>query len=182
MMGLPYSILPAEIDETSISDIDPVEFTAELAVKKVKKVIEVMHNRLPKWICGADTVIASAGKIFGKPANRQEAGEMLVKLSDKKHKVVTSVALYSGKEKKTDCRSSVCTVTFSAISNEEIEWYLNTNEWQGVAGAYRIQGLAACFISEIKGSPSTVAGLPLNDFYAMLKDNGYPFGAYAQGS
>jgi len=177
-MGLPYSILPARIDESLVSaGGNPVKLTAELAVKKVEKVIEVMHYRMPRWICGADTVVAAGGKIFGKPASRQEAGDMLKKLSGKRHKVVTSVALYSGKEKKTDCRSSVCTVAFSGVTEKEIEWYLNTNEWQGVAGAYRIQGLAACFISEIKGSPCTVAGLPLNEFYAMLRDNGYPYGA-----
>jgi septum formation protein len=64
-------------------------------------------------------------------------------------------------------------VFFSSLNNEEIEWYLDTNEWQGAAGAYRIQGLASCLISGINGSPDTVAGLPLNVFYAMLKDNGY---------
>jgi len=177
MLGLPFSILPALIDESKITQTNPVKLTAELAVKKVEKVIEVMNNRLPKWIFGADTVIAANGEILGKPANRQEAVLMLGQLSGKQHKVVTSIALYNGKEKKTDCRSAVCTVNFAPLKEEEIEWYIETNEWQGAAGAYRIQGLAGCFITEIKGSPSTVAGLPLREFYAMLKDNGYPYGA-----
>ena len=173
MLGLPFSILPASIDESQTDQSDPLKLTSELAVKKIKKVIEVMNNRIPKWICGADTVIAAGNKIFGKPSNREEAAKMLKKLSGKRHKVVTSVALYNGKEKKIDCRSTVCTVTFSSLTEEEIEWYVNTNEWQGVAGAYRIQGIGGCFITEIKGSPSTVAGLPLHEFYDMLKSNGY---------
>jgi septum formation protein len=177
MLGLPFSILPALIDESQLTHTNPVKLTAALAVKKVEKVIEVMNNRMPKWIFGADTVIAANGAILGKPANRQEAALMLRQLSGKQHKVVTSIALYNGKEKKTDCRSAVCTVNFAPLKEEEIEWYLETNEWQGAAGAYRIQGLAGCFITEIKGSPSTVAGLPLREFYAMLKDNGYPYGA-----
>jgi len=177
LMGIPFSILPALIDESQITQKDPRKLTAELAVLKVEKVIEVMKARLPKWICGADTVIATDSNIFGKPSDRDEAAKMLKKLSGKQHKVVTSVALYNGNQKKTDCRSAVCTVNFATLTNEEIEWYLNTNEWQGVAGAYRIQGLAGCFITQIKGSPSTVAGLPLPEFYVMLRDNGYPYGA-----
>ena len=176
-MGIPFSILPALIDESQIAQKDPRKLTAELAVKKVEKVIEVMKARMPVWICGADTVIAADSSIFGKPSDRDEAARMLKKLSGKQHKVVTSVALYNGNKKKIDCRSAACTVTFASLTDEEIEWYLNTNEWQGVAGAYRIQGLAGCFITQIKGSPSTVAGLPLPEFYVMLRDNGYPYGA-----
>jgi len=177
MLGLPFSILPAEIDESKITQASPLKFTAELAKRKVEKVIEIMKDRLPKWICGADTIIALDGKIFGKPANREEAAAMLRELSGKQHKVVTSVALYNGNNGKIDCRGATCTVAFARLTEAEIEWYLDTNEWQGVAGAYRIQELASCFITQIKGSPSTVAGLPLREFYVMLRDNGYPYGA-----
>ena len=177
MLGLPFSVLPALIDENSIQEKDPYKLTTELAVKKVEKVIEVMKDRLPKWICGADTVIFADDIIFGKPENREEASSMLKKLSGRRHKVVTSVALYNGNEKKIDHCSADCDVSFAPLSDDEVEWYLSTNEWQGVAGAYRIQGLAACFITEIKGTPSTVTGLPLQEFYAMLRSNGYPYGS-----
>jgi septum formation protein len=176
MLGLPFSILPALIDENPVMYTDPLKLTCELAIKKVEKVIEIMKDRLPKWICGADTVIAAGKKIFGKPENREEAAGMLRKLSNKQHKVVTSVAFYNGETKKIDSCSSCCAVTFAPLREEEINWYLDTNEWQGVAGGYRIQGLAACFITQIKGSPSAVAGLPLQEFYVMLKANGYPYG------
>jgi septum formation protein len=177
LLGLPFSILPAKIDESLGTQTNPLKFTTELAIKKVEKVIEIMNNRVPKWILGADTVISLNDKIIGKPASREEAGSMLKKLSGKQHKVITSMALYKGSTKKIDTNSASCTVTFAALSPAEIEWYLDTNEWQGVAGAYRIQELASCFITQIKGSPSTVAGLPLREFYAMLRSNGYPYGA-----
>jgi septum formation protein len=177
LMGLPFSILPAVIDESLTAQTNPQKLTEEMAVKKVQKVIEVMKARLPKWICGADTVIATESRIFSKPASREEAAQMLNRLSGKQHKVITAVALYNGREKKIDCKSVSCTVSFAPLSAEEIEWYLDTNEWQGVAGAYRIQGLASCFITQIKGAPSTVAGLPLREFYVMLRNNGYPYGA-----
>jgi len=177
MLGLPFSILPTEIDESQVDQTSPLKITGGLARRKVEKVIEIMKDRLPRWICGADTVISLDGKIFGKPANREEAAAMLRELSGKQHKVVTSVALYNGREGKIDCRGASCTVSLAALTEAEIEWYLDTNEWQGVAGSYRIQGLAGLFISKIAGSPSTVAGLPLREFYVMLRDNGYPYGS-----
>jgi septum formation protein len=86
------------------------------------------------------------------------------------------MALYSGKEKAVDCRSTVSQVTFAPISPEDIDWYIDTGEWQGVAGAYKVQGLASCFISNINGSYSGIVGLPLREFYVMLKENGYAYG------
>jgi septum formation protein len=177
LLGLPFNTFVTHIDESQTNQPDPVKLTAELAVKKVKKAMEVMKAAPPKWICGADTVITLGKSIFGKPENHDEAAQMLKKLSGKQHTVYTSVALYNGNKKKIDCRTASCKVEFAPLSEEEINWYLNTNEWQGVAGGYRIQGLASCFITQIKGSPSTVMGLPLHEFYVMLRDNGYPYGA-----
>ena len=174
MLGLPFTVIPSSIDESQIKHTNPVKLTKELAIKKIEKVLKETENP-PNWVCGADTVIAKDGKIFGKPSDRKEAAFMLKELSGNRHKVVTSVALYNGK--KIDCRSSVCKVTFASLSKKEINWYLDTNEWQDAAGAYRIQGLAACFITKINGCPSTVTGLPLNEFYDMLRSNGYPYGA-----
>jgi septum formation protein len=117
------------------------------------------------------------GAVFGKPAGREDAKRMLGLLSGREHEVISAVALYNGREGKTDCRSVSCLVTFAPLGEAEIEWYLNAGEWEGAAGGYRIQGLASCFISSITGSPSAVAGLPLRDFYVMLRENGYPYGA-----
>jgi septum formation protein len=90
--------------------------------------------------------------------------------------VVTATALYTGREKTIDCRSVTSAVTFASLAAEEIDWYLNTGEWQGVAGAYQVQGLAACFIERVEGSYSSIVGLPLRAFYVMLRENGYPYG------
>jgi septum formation protein len=188
LLGIPFSVLPAMIDESHAIAAEPLKLTAELAVKKVEKAIEMTKERSlerspgcspgcsPLWICGADTVITLDGEIFGKPENKETAACMLRKLSGKEHKAITSIAIYNGRKGKIDCRSAACTVSFAAMNEGEIDWYLNTNEWQGAAGAYRIQGLGSCFITGIKGCQSTVVGLPLRDFYVILRDNGYPFG------
>jgi septum formation protein len=177
MLGLPFSVVPAQIDESLCTHKDPKKLTCELAVKKVENVVEKMKNNPPLWIFGADTVVAIENKIFGKAENRENAACILRELSNRQHQVITSMALYNGRKNKIDSRTVSCTVVFAPMTEAEIHWYLDTNEWQGAAGAYRIQGLVSCFIDRIDGSASTAVGLPLRDFYVMLKDNGYPYGA-----
>jgi septum formation protein len=185
LLGIPFSIMPPSIDETPNPDLTLRQSVEDIALRKVQKVIEVMKGSLPsmgfpRWIVGADTVISLKGEIIGKPEGREDARRMLSLLEGREHEVITAMVLYNGQEKKTDCRSAYCSVRFAPLSEAEIEWYLDTGEWQGVAGAYRIQGLAGCFISSITGSPSAVVGLPLHEFYAMLRENGYSFGAQLQ--
>jgi len=177
LLGIPFNAIPADIDESITANTDGKRFSSELALKKVEKVLSDTRANPPAWIFGADTVIEADNRIYGKAENRSEAAAMLRDLSGKRHQVITSMALYNRHENKTDCRSVSCGVIFSPLTDAEIEWYLDTNEWQGAAGAYRIQGIAACFIDRIEGSPSNVMGLPLRDFYVMLKDNGYDYGA-----
>jgi septum formation protein len=167
--------MPPLIDETIVQGVEPRKMAEEFAATKVKKVMELMKGRIPAWICGADTIISVDGEIYGKPKDRENAGAMLSRLQGRAHEVITAVALKS-REGKMDCRSVVSIVSFAPLSEREIDWYLNTGEWQGVAGSYKIQGLAACFVTGIQGSPSAVVGLPMNEFYVMLRDNGYPYG------
>ncbi|MFP3041913.1 Maf family protein [Treponema primitia] len=176
LLGLPFSIMPARIDEEDHGNLKPRELAEELAVRKVNNIIGLLSSRLPNWIFGADTLISVDGDVYGKPKDREDARKMLTKLQGRNHEVITAMALYSGKEKNIDCRSVVSSVTFAPIPSEDIEWYLNTGEWQGVAGSYKIQGLAGCFVSGINGSYSGIVGLPMHEFYVMLKENGYSYG------
>ena len=144
-------------------------------------VVEKLNKQQPekpmvKWVFGADTIVVLDGEIYGKAANRKDAGIMLETLAGKSHEVITAMALYSGYTKRTDCRSVSCEVEFAPLSADEIEWYLDSGEWEGAAGSYQLQGLGGCFIKSIRGSPSNVAGLPLREFCVMLRDNGYLYG------
>jgi septum formation protein len=176
LLGLQFSIMPAPIDETFEKGADPKKTAEELSLRKVNKIIEILDGRRALWIVGADTLISVDGHIFGKPENREDAKRMLQNFQGRDQEVITAVTLFNGKEHVIDCRSVTSTVTFAPLRDSEIEWYLNTGEWQGAAGAYKIQGLASCFISNIRGSYSSIVGLPLRDFYVMLKENGYPYG------
>jgi septum formation protein len=168
--------MPAPINENYADASDPRKIAESMALKKVNKILELLKSGMPPWICGADTVISMDGHIFGKPKDREDAKNTLSAIQGREHDVVTAVALYNGRDRSMDCRSVVSNVTFAPLSEGEIEWYLNTGEWQGMAGAYKIQGLAGCYVSSIKGSYSSVVGLPIREFYVMLRENGYPYG------
>ena len=165
--------MPSRVDERIDEDIVPRIRAETLAIRKVNMVKKTLEGRNPPWILAADTLIDVDRKVFGKAVSRDDAKSMLQTLSGREHKVISALALFSGRSQKIDCRSNESTVRFAELSQQEIDWYLDTGEWQGVAGAYRIQGIAACFISEIHGSYSSIVGLPLHDFYVMLKENGY---------
>jgi septum formation protein len=176
LLGLPFTCVSPEVEETFSEKAEPKAVAEELALKKIRKIVEAGKNDGCLWVCGADTLIAMDGKIYGKPKDRNEAGNMLRLFSGNTHEVVSAVALYSGRTQKTDCRSVASIISFAPLSGGEIEWYLNSGEWQDAAGAYKIQGLASCFITKISGSYSSIVGLPLREFYIMLRDNGYPYG------
>jgi len=177
LMGVPFSCVSPDVEEIISENAVPQTAAEELALKKVRKIVETLKDENPPpWVCGADTLIAMDGKIYGKPKDRNDAGNMLRVFSGRTHEVISAVALYSGRTGKTDCRSVVSAISFAPISDGEIEWYLDSGEWQDAAGSYKIQGLASCFVSKISGSYSSIVGLPLRDFYVMLRDNGYPYG------
>jgi septum formation protein len=177
LLGLPFTILPAGVDETLGDASVKGRAAAEaLALRKVRGALELPGGKDAPWIFAADTLVSLDGKIYGKPRDREEAGETLAALAGREHQVITAMALYGGAKKTTDCRSVASAVSFAPLSEEEIRWYLDSGEWRGAAGSYRIQGLGACFVSSIQGSYSAIVGLPIREFYVMLRDNGYHFG------
>jgi septum formation protein len=177
LLGLPFTVVTPEADESAGPDADPARATADIAGRKIRAALELCGAEAPLWICAADTVVSLDGQIIGKPHDRAEAESMLKKLRGRTHGVFTSVALWSGRKKTVDTRTVESAVTFAPLLDAEIAWYLDTGEWDGVAGAYRAQGLAACFVESIRGSFSSVAGLPLRELYCLLRENGYPYGA-----
>ena len=176
LLGLPFTCIPPSVDESFDPSGSPGLVAEGLALRKTRKIAEDPGNEETLWVCGADTIVALEGKIFGKPLDRKDAGHMLSALQGRTHEVFTAMALYNGRCKTFDCRSVKSTVSFAALSEGEMEWYLDSGEWKDAAGAYKIQGLASCFISSIVGSYSSIVGLPLREFYVMLRDNNYPFG------
>ena len=174
LLNIPFKVIIPNIDETISSAIEPEEIPEFLAREKVTAVI---HSLPPQqeilWILGADTIILKEGKIFGKPDSRAQAEAFLREFSGKTHQVITSVVLYNGRKKTFVSKNAITKVTFSELSDKEINWYLDTEEWHGAAGGYRIQSLASCFIKSIEGTQSCVTGLPIFELYDMFEEQGY---------
>lgn len=174
MLDLPFQVILPNIDETLTSSVDTEDIPELLAREKVSAVIHSLPSQQEiQWVLGADTVIVKNGRIFGKPQSADEAAEFLKEFQGSTHTVITAVVLYNGKQKSTTSRVAKTKVTFAPMTDDEIQWYLESGEWHGAAGGYRIQSLASIFIEKIEGSQSCVTGLPIHELYDMLKEQNY---------
>ena len=120
----------------------------------------------------ADTTVALGRRILGKPADTGEAAAFLLALSGRRHRVITAIALRRGD--KVWVRDVVSQVRMKRLSDLELNAYLASNDWQGKAGGYAIQGPAGALIPWISGSYTGIVGLPLAETANMLQAAGYP--------
>lgn len=173
-LGIPFQVILPNIDESSFYSRNASELPEILAKAKAQAVVRSRPaKQVVPWVLGADTLVVMGNKVYGKPKDHEEAFEFLSALQDRTHHVITALALYNGRNHVTTVRSASTKVTFAPMSKEEIEWYIDTGDWHGAAGGYRIQGMASCFITKIEGTNSCVVGLPIFELYDMLKEQGY---------
>ena len=165
----PADVIPADIDETPLKDELPRAHALRLACEKARKISE---SHKSKFILAADTVVACGSRILPKAENEQQARKCLNLLSGRRHHVYGGICIITdqGKEISRLCDTAV---KFKALSNNEIETYIQSGEWDGKAGGYAIQGMAASFIPSIQGSYSNVVGLSLYDIMQILKGNAF---------
>jgi septum formation protein len=172
---IPFKVIHPNINEDMYNQVATKDLVEEIAKKKVEAIINIFKQESPRWIVGADTMIEVGGKGVGKPESIADAEQILHLLSGRIHRVHTGLALLPEKDKPIATKLCSSEVKFRKMTDEEIHFYLNSGEWSGAAGAYRIQEQGSFFIEWIKGSYSNVVGLPLETFYLLLKENGYPF-------
>lgn len=165
----PNQIIPADIDETPQPQESPRQLAERLAMTKAAL---IGKNNSGSFILASDTVVALGKRILGKATTTHEARKYLSLLSGRRHRVYSGISLITPDGKQTS-RVVMTTVIFKRLSAADLDHYLSHNEWQGKAGAYGIQGLAARFIKGINGSYSNVVGLPLFETANMLEGNGY---------
>lgn len=176
MLNIPFQVIIPDIDETIFDSENILKIPEQLAIRKTKGVLETIpQDRHVPWVLAADTLINFNNKLYGKPANSEEAFTYIQTLQGKSHEVITSIALYNGKTKKISTSTNMTKVEFKPMTDKEIAWYVGTEEWHGAAGAYRIQGIASCFIKHIDGLMSTVVGLPISNLYDILAEQNYSF-------
>jgi septum formation protein len=163
--GWPHQMMVAGIDESVRPHEDPPTYVQRLARSKAEAVAQRLEAGL---VLGADTTVVIDGQILGQPTDEADARRMLDLLNGKWHEVLTGIALVRvGGESRVDCETT--RVRFAEMSASEIDWYIETGEAFGKAGAYGIQGKAALFIEEIQGDYFNIMGLPIRLVYELSR-------------
>jgi septum formation protein len=162
-VGVPLEVRAADIDESWHDGEDPAAYVARIAREKARAVA-----RQPgQWVLAADTTVTIDGKILAKAADGAEAAAMLRLLSGRVHQVITAVTILGDATRDLLVSTDVDVI---ALDEAAIAGYVASGEWRGKAGAYAIQGIAAAFIREVRGSVTNVIGLPLVEVLAALRE------------
>lgn len=168
-IGVRFATVATEVVEDRLPGEPPPALVTRLALAKAQDALRRASDGAAP-VLAADTAVAIAGEIFGKPAGEGDALRMLRRLSGITHEVFSAVAVTNGRREATALSRSE--VTFRALSDAEIRAYWRTGEAADKAGAYGIQGVGAVFVSDLRGSYSGVMGLPLFETARLLRSFG----------
>lgn len=157
--GYTFRVEAADIPEDPLPGEDPIAYVTRLAREKAEAIRSRLASENTAIILGADTTVVVDRQILGKPASAEDAARMLRLLSGRTHQVITGVAALSATQTLT--AAEITAVQFFSLSESEIAAYVSTGEPIDKAGAYAIQGRAACWIPAIHGCYFNVVGLPL---------------------
>ncbi|MBF8660190.1 Maf family protein [Pseudomonas putida] len=170
-IGVPFRVASAPVDETPLPGESAEAYVQRLAKAKAAagraSLEPAKMANAGAVVLGADTAVVLDGLILGKPEHRDDALDMLARLSGREHQVLTAVALDDGKRVESLCVSS--TVRFRLIDQQEAQRYWASGEPADKAGGYAIQGLGAVFVTGLVGSYSAVVGLPLSETAQLLE-------------
>lgn len=168
-LGVSFRKAVPNVEERPFRGEAPRAFVRRMALEKAR---DVAKRRPRDWVLAADTVVILDGHILGKPKDERHARRMLRRLSGRAHQVMSGMALVSQSAGRALSRVSLTQVRLREIGPDEIRWYVQTGEPADKAGAYAIQGKGGIFIKGITGSPSNVAGFPVEVFYELMQKAG----------
>jgi septum formation protein len=169
LAGIDCTVAPADICEEPLAGEEPDEHVLRLSREKARAVSVLSSGR---FFIGAYTVVVLDDRIMGKPADEEQAFEMLSALSGRTHWVITGIAVLDRESGTCRSRSVRTDVLFKALTDQEIRDYIASGCPMDKAGAYAIQGGAIHFIRSINGSYSNVIGLPMTELYELLLEMG----------
>lgn len=170
----PDAICPPDINEEPNPRELPRPYAQRMAYEKVMAVADFGDDDI---VLCADTTVALGRRILGKPQDAGEAATFLHLLGGRRHQVLTALCVRRGA--RIWSRVAVSAVKMKRLCDDEMNAYLASNEWQGKAGGYAIQGMAGAFVPWISGSYSAIMGLPLAETATLLNAAGYPVWARA---
>lgn len=168
-IGINFEIDPSNYQEERNLNLEPHELAKYLSLQKAKDVAARHKNSI---IIAADTFVVFEGKVIGKPSSKEEAREMLSKMSGKLHSVVTGFTIIDTGTNKIVSKAVETKIYFKNLNEEEINSYVDSKEPMDKAGAYAIQGLGGILIDKIEGDYYNVVGLPLAVLVEELKNFG----------
>ncbi|MBQ3677962.1 MAG: septum formation protein Maf [Succinivibrio sp.] len=166
-LGIDFDVEIPNIDESPVQGETPSELVLRLSRLKADFISQKHSDSV---VVAADTVVCFNGMILGKPSSREDAFNMIKMLQGQTHTVYTGVTVQKGNLKRSKVVSTE--VTFDSMDDEFIRNYVASGECDDKAGAYAIQGMASMFISQVKGSVSSVVGLPINEVVKYLREFG----------
>ncbi len=165
-LGLKFTVIAVEIDESRLEGETPQQMVLRLAANKAAAAVSAGRQ----FIIGADTIVVLGNKVLGKPRDRDDALEMLMSLSGRSHTVLSGVALWSSAG--ITSTLSETEVQFREIGEDEALAYWHSGEPCDKAGSYAIQGRGGAFVAAISGSYSGVVGLPVYELADLLGSAG----------
>lgn len=192
-MGFTVKVIPAHIDEGQLEAEPPEKYAKRMARQKCLSVVERLQTTLypsdsdgqpsaptpatrqqmeTRWVIGADTVVVLGEDILGKPNDTSEAGEMLSRLSGRRHRVITGFCVHDLRKDKEGLQAVCTEVLFKHIYPGELEKYIAVGESMDKAGAYAIQGVGAYLVDSLAGSYTNVVGLPMCQVIEMMEEMG----------
>lgn len=167
LMGLPFSVIVSGEKEVVPENASVSDVVCALSRQKAE---HVAKEHPEACVIGADTVVELDGEILGKPHTPENAFAYLKRLQGRSHNVYTGLTVITPRG--ADTRFCKTHVTFRAMTDEEINWYVSTGDPLDKAGAYGVQGLACYFVDSLEGNYFNVIGLPIPLLYDMLLDAG----------
>jgi septum formation protein len=165
VLGLPFAVIPASIEETPVPGEDPETYAVRVAREKG---MEVASRVSQSVVLSADTVVTIDGEILGKPADEADAIRMLQKLSGHRHAVYTALCLIDQRHDQMLEEIDKTDVWFNPLTDFQIRDYVRRENVMDKAGAYAIQGYAGVYIPRIEGNYFNVMGLPLPLVHSLL--------------
>lgn len=165
-VGLTLRISAPDIDESPHDGEAAADYVRRMAAGKAAAARAAV-GVTDLAVLAADTIVILQGRILGKPRDRDDAADMLRRLAGHRHEVTTAYRIaFGGRELD---RAVTTAVAFRLLDPRELDAYLECDEWRGKAGAYAVQGVAAAFVTELRGSLTNVVGLPLAEVLADLR-------------
>ena len=165
---LKFEVQKSEIEEAVFEEESPESMVVRLAYEKA---FDVAENNRDKLVIGADTIVVLGDEVLGKPKDEEEAFDMIQKLSNKTHRVITGISLIHLKKGIVVNDYQISYVTFKDLSEDSIKDYINTKESLDKAGGYGIQGYGALLVEAIQGDYFNIVGLPISKLSDLLKDH-----------